>query len=129
MALIKGSLNPNTLKPGNVVVFGGAIEKTVVDVQADENAYSLGYVFFGEYRNESDVTISSNLTVRDELWKIAQLKKPKLPNQLGDEKIIFTLNYSSGHYDSTAWVRFPASSLLRTLKASVEQLEAAGVTE
>jgi hypothetical protein len=117
------SLDPKTLKKGDVVVFGGQVEKTVYD-DAYRSPTSSSYIIsFG--------AIDSWHYDTDPLWQIAELKKLEFPSTLGKTygyRPLFCVN-SDNRYDPSDASNWHPSALLRGLKESARQLVAAGVKE
>jgi len=112
-------LDPKTLKSGDVVVFGGKVEKTV-----DVNRYELlaGITDYVVFKGEDYIT-----SHEDSIWQIAELKAKPLPKFLGNydcgikADLVYSKHY---HFPIGGW--WP-ESVLEFCKIAIKQLEEAGV--
>jgi hypothetical protein len=104
------SVDPNTLKEGDRITFGGRITKRVYAIDNDPFL-----VIFAD---------GNSLTHGDSLWELAELVKPELPTEFSFGHLGVDNNY---HTDG-GYVYTP-KRLLKFLKKDVAALEAAGVKE
>jgi len=103
--------DPEKLKVGDVVVFGGKVEKTVERI---------GFRAIGWSNQGGDVTFFD-----DTIWQIAELRKRGLPNNL----LFASLSISGKYYIDSDEHVCCAERLLKNLRRDVRLLEEAGVKD
>jgi hypothetical protein len=101
-------INPKTLKAGEVVIFGGKVEKMVKAFYP--NTTTFPYVHF-----EKDAYIYS---LEDPIWQIAELKKPELP----DLKIVGFHRDGTGYFCCFTNSNYTVGEVLAILRLNLEKL-------